>query len=816
MKNALEKLWDTYPVKSEAIGEKSIEITVQSDGSNRTLSIPIGHVTRISFDRVKMGKDPGDTTIIVLPENINQTIRNISILRTNNITVTPTRELSTSGSGRSSSSLGNSFSSGNSFGPGLSASSGHSLDSSFPSSSGDNGGYPGNGLVAWGGNPDGTIPHPITQPDDYVGHNAFVYWAAYHLNYDYATTAANVAMEPDVWPQAILNPPIFGMTNPLKSIFADLIHCWTHYYNPDYADSLIEGYAPTDAKYFADISKANYSSTNYVDAAYNLGYASHFLTDVSNPMHTGQELNQVIDKLFTQHDTHAEYETFVSNNWSSTSTYKFGDLVKNNTYYYRVRSPDEATINTATFSHAYVDTLYYHVKNQPGTGFYSDPTVKNITENCVLIAARYTGGLVEYTRDNDMVEIPIADFEANPEIGSAPLTVYITERSHWYGAMPTWNWSFGDGQFSNDRYVWPDHIYQNNGIYNLTLTLSNANGQSSNKTVIISVGTLIPQADFNYATVGPSTIHFTDTSSNSPTSWVWDFGDGSNASVEQNATHQYSHGFFAHVRLYASNVYGATIREEEILVASPWPHADFIPSRISGSSPFIVQFIDNSTNYADNWTWDFGDNSPVSYERNTSHTYNNSGNYSVLLTASNSYGNTTSTNVISVIPPPLHKTGVYLPGTGFFLKMDNSSTWNSSTDVYLAWDNVAIDLPIAGDWNGDGRDETGVYRPGTGFFLKMDNSSTWNSSTDVYLAWDNVAIDLPIAGDWNGDGRDRPVYIDPVPDSISRWTIAARGIRRLMSIWRGIMEPTISQLPVTGIWMEEMRPECMDRVPDSS
>jgi hypothetical protein len=122
MKNDLEAIWDNYPVKSEAAGEKSIEITVQSDGSNRTLSIPIGHVTRISFDRVKMGKDPGDTTIIVLPENINQTIRNISILRVNNITATPAQESSTLGSDRSSGNPGNSFSSGNSFRSGFSSS----------------------------------------------------------------------------------------------------------------------------------------------------------------------------------------------------------------------------------------------------------------------------------------------------------------------------------------------------------------------------------------------------------------------------------------------------------------------------------------------------------------------------------------------------------------------------------------------------------------------------------------------------------------------------------------------------------------------
>ena len=55
--------------------------------------------------------------------------------------------------------------------------------------------------------------------------------------------------------------------------------------------------------------------------------------------------------------------------------------------------------------------------------------------------------------------------------------------------------------------------------------------------------------------------------------------------------------------------------------------------------------------------------------------------------------------------------------------MDNSSTWNPSTDVYLSWDNAATDQPVAGDWNADGRTETGVYRPGAGFYLKMDRTT---------------------------------------------------------------------------------------------
>jgi hypothetical protein len=80
--------------------------------------------------------------------------------------------------------------------------------------------------------------------------------------------------------------------------------------------------------------------------------------------------------------------------------------------------------------------------------------------------------------------------------------------------------------------------------------------------------------------------------------------------------------------------------------------------------------------------------------------------------------------------------------------MDQSSTWNPSSDIHLAWNNAAGDLPIAGDWNAGGRTETGVYRPGAGFYLKMDQSSTWNPSSDIHLAWNTANGDVPFAGNF--------------------------------------------------------------------
>jgi hypothetical protein len=60
------------------------------------------------------------------------------------------------------------------------------------------------------------------------------------------------------------------------------------------------------------------------------------------------------------------------------------------------------------------------------------------------------------------------------------------------------------------------------------------------------------------------------------------------------------------------------------------------------------------------------------------------------------------------------------------------------------------DLPIAGDWNGDGIDTVGVYRPSTSEFFLVNDFVSGEVTTFVF----GTKGDLPIAGDWDGDGVD--------------------------------------------------------------
>jgi len=61
-----------------------------------------------------------------------------------------------------------------------------------------------------------------------------------------------------------------------------------------------------------------------------------------------------------------------------------------------------------------------------------------------------------------------ADFTANPQSGSIPLTVQFTYTGN--GAI-SWAWDFGDGSVSGDQYPAP-HIYDSLGTYTVTLFIS--------------------------------------------------------------------------------------------------------------------------------------------------------------------------------------------------------------------------------------------------------------------------------------------------------------------------------------------------------
>ncbi len=73
------------------------------------------------------------------------------------------------------------------------------------------------------------------------------------------------------------------------------------------------------------------------------------------------------------------------------------------------------------------------------------------------------------------IDAPVANFTANETTGILPLTLQFTDIST--NDPTSWAWDFGEGNTSSDQN--PVHIYTSYGIYNVSLTATNAAGEDT-------------------------------------------------------------------------------------------------------------------------------------------------------------------------------------------------------------------------------------------------------------------------------------------------------------------------------------------------
>jgi PKD repeat protein len=162
----------------------------------------------------------------------------------------------------------------------------------------------------------------------------------------------------------------------------------------------------------------------------------------------------------------------------------------------------------------------------------------------------------KYNFATTATSIPVPIFSASPTSGLAPLEVTFTDEST--GNPASWDWNFGDGNTSTLEN--PANTYANNGTYTVTLTEQNSLGTNiTTETNYIIVGGSALAADFTATPTSgtvPLTVQFTDTSTGSPTTWLWDFGDGTTGSA-QNPSHIYTSPGTYSISLIASNGAGS-------------------------------------------------------------------------------------------------------------------------------------------------------------------------------------------------------------------------------------------------------------------
>lgn len=149
----------------------------------------------------------------------------------------------------------------------------------------------------------------------------------------------------------------------------------------------------------------------------------------------------------------------------------------------------------------------------------------------------------------------------------------------------------------------------------------------------------------------PQVVTFKNTSSGNPSALVWKFGNGKtgNRSVENvifNNSGTYD------VQLIA--IYGdVAITTTKTITINPGTSISLSSNKVEMCTTGDVRFTASGSNDIVNYSWDFGDNSPLitSTERAKTHTYTQFDNYTIKVTGKNQFGcSSTASTIVRVNP----------------------------------------------------------------------------------------------------------------------------------------------------------------------
>jgi PGF-pre-PGF domain-containing protein len=341
-----------------------------------------------------------------------------------------------------------------------------------------------------------------------------------------------------------------------------------------------------------------------------------------------------------------------------------------------------------------------------------------------------------------------------------PLTVQFTDTST--GNIISWYWDFGDGAYSYDQN--PIHTYASAGTFTVTLEAHDeADGKGAVNSVTVTGATpkptQKPAASFyspeaeamlsgksDHGIYNNDVVSFIDTSTGSPASWLWDFGDGRTSTL-QNPTHVYGEMGGYTVTLTVKNAAGSSTISKEgyvpVGVGIAASSAHFSADKTSGSAPFTVTFHDDDGNGPSGvgpiWReWHFGDGTVVNYQvdNNASatpyalHTYEKPGTYTVMLYMDNRLGHSILTKHHYItVTEPVNKP--VKPIAAF--KVDKIPNY----PLQVSFTDMSTGAPTAWLWNfGDGSTSSEqnpkhtYFAPGTyTVTLTVSNINGWDSET---------------------------------------------------------------------------------------
>jgi PKD repeat protein len=346
----------------------------------------------------------------------------------------------------------------------------------------------------------------------------------------------------------------------------------------------------------------------------------------------------------------------------SSNSIIIGNNIKDN--YIGINS-DNQSINNLIYNNNFINNTYnahdngnnkwYNTGNREGNYWddYDDASegaYDNNGDGIVDNPYNLSKGLNKdlYPKINAISIVPCCNFSFSP------LEIYTFEKVKFNdtsydldGYIVNWFWDFGDGKISILQNT--TNEYANEGIYNVTLEITDNYGIVNKCVKKLIVFNSKPIVNFYYSPIQPDDVNnviFYDESYDKDggiVKWEWDFGDGTkliNPDNPREISHKYEDNGTYNVTLKVfDNDDSTNSTTIKIRVLNVKPSANFYYKLVNNTNLIVikndeVKFVDTSKDKDGEIIkhhWDFGDNS-ISNISNPVHLYEKSGTYDVTLT----------------------------------------------------------------------------------------------------------------------------------------------------------------------------------------
>ena len=357
---------------------------------------------------------------------------------------------------------------------------------------------------------------------------------------------------------------------------------------------------------------------------------------------------------------------------SCSSTIVFADSSINLPNSWHWSFGDATTSTQANPTHIYTTAGTYTVKLKTCNSFGCDSITKSITINpgnppspalCTPVAMSACCGIGIYNVTFNTINNSSGastegykDFtctQSTTVLSGHTYSISVTTGSSYYETVEVWIDFNNNGLWDSNELVFSSmDIFTNHtgsitipttailntplrmrvgddeNSYTLTGCSTPYAGQYEDYTIIISPNSLPPTTNFSYLNTNScnGSFSFTDLSTNNPTSWQWNFGDGGLSSL-QNPIHTYTSPGTYTVTLIATNSFGSTVHYQVITANPLTAFINITGSYAAGSSLTFSSSYTTALSYS----WNFGDGSSSGLQT-PSHSYFSPGTYIVALT----------------------------------------------------------------------------------------------------------------------------------------------------------------------------------------